>query len=263
MCDQKGIFDFLKVPLRKSKPRDTGMTLLIDRCLPTSYMEAFLNLNADLIDHIKIVDHAGMLTRYSPDWMKDRLKMFGRYGIGSLPSGFVFEVAYSQAKAYEFFDATKELGFSAVEISEGVIPEIPFNERKKMISYARGLGLAVYTEIGRKFPDELFDVVKSVETIQRDLALGVKKVTIEKGEILICRNEGSRLIHQIVEKVGLENLFLEPGPGDWPELHKWLIDNFGPEVNLENIEIDEVVRIEAARRGMDRLVEFSFLSAKH
>ena len=260
MAEEQGLFDFLRVPRRVSKPRETGLTLVDDRCLPTSFMEEFLELNADIIDYIKIIDHAGMFTRYKPGWMKKRLKMYDGYHIRSLPSGLSFEVAYSQGRAYEFFDKVRELGFSTVEISDDVIPGIPDKEREKLIAYARNAGLEVLTEIGRKFPDQPFDLARSVETIERDLAMGVRKVTIEKGEIAISKDAGSRLIHQIVERVGIKNVFLEPGPGGWPELHKWVLDDFGSDVNLGNIELDELLRVEAMRRGLDRLVEFSFLS---
>ena len=134
MAEEQGLFDFLRVPRRVSKPRETGLTLVDDRCLPTSFMEEFLELNAHIIDYIKIIDHAGMFTRYKPGWMKKRLKMYDGYHIRSLPSGLSFEVAYSQGRAYEFFDKVRELGFSTVEISDDVIPGIPDKEREKLIA---------------------------------------------------------------------------------------------------------------------------------
>ncbi len=258
--EEKGIFPFLKTPPTSLKPRQEGITLVDDRCLPTAQLEEILKIDADLIDFAKVVDHAGMLTRYSPSWMKHRLRLYRKYHIRTLPSGISFEISCIQKKTMEFFDQIKELGFTCVEISEDVIPPIPPRERDGFVKYAQKIGLEVYTEVGRKFPEEKLDVAETVRQIEWDLGLGVKKVTIEKSEIALSIEKRWGAIEEIMERVGIQNIFLEVGPEGYPHLHQWAIEKFGPKVNLGNVELDHILKVEAMRLGLDRRVRYKFLS---
>jgi phosphosulfolactate synthase (CoM biosynthesis protein A) len=59
--------------------------------------------------------------------------------------------------------------------------------------------------------------------------------------------------------VGSENLIIECGPGaDRFDIAKWLIREFGPDVNLENIDAEDAYIIEAMRHGMHRNVGYSY-----
>ncbi len=258
--DQKGIFKFLLSPQRSPKPRTKGITLIDDRCLPTNYIEEVLKINSDLIDYAKIVDHAGMLMRYSTDWIIKRLKLYKDFNVRTLPSGVSFEMSCIQKKSTEFFNVAKQLGFTTIEISDDVMPPLSSNERRKLIKSAQSTGLEVLTEVGRKFPEEELNEKEVTETIKNDLDMAVSKVTIEASEIKASIELKSTVINKIMDNVGYENIILEVGPNGWPHLHKWAVKNFGSEVNLGNVELEHIIHIEGMRVGLHRNVEYNFIN---
>ena len=68
------------------------------------------------------------------------------------------------------------------------------------------------------------------------------------------------VIEEIMGRVGNKHIFLEVGPDGYPHLHQWAINEFGPEVNLGNVELEHILKVEAMRRGLDRKVEYSFVA---
>lgn len=62
--------------------------------------------------------------------------------------------------------------------------------------------------------------------------------------------------------VGPERLIIECGPGeDRFRIAKWLIAEFGPEVNLENLEAEDAYIIEGMRCGLHRQVDYRYFQA--
>ena len=50
-----------------------------------------------------------------------------------------------------------------------------------------------------------------------------------------------------------------PGPGSNKfDIAKWLINGFRPDINLENIDIEDAYIIEAMRYGLNRAVDYSY-----
>ncbi len=66
-------------------------------------------------------------------------------------------------------------------------------------------------------------------------------------------------LHRIMEAVGPDKLIIECGPGaDRFDIAKWLIEEFGPDVNLENIDAEDAPIIEAMRHGRNRSIDYSY-----
>lgn len=54
-------------------------------------------------------------------------------------------------------------------------------------------------------------------------------------------------------------MFEVGGGGDsHPEIAKWLFQEFGADVNVENVEVDRVIHIEAMRHGFSRAVDICY-----
>jgi phosphosulfolactate synthase len=164
-----------------------------------------------------------------------------------------------QKKSSEFFNVAKKLGFTTIEISDDVIPPLSLNERTELIKSAQEIGLEVLTEVGRKFPEGELNEEEITQIIENDLDMAVSKVTIEVSEIKNCIELKSTAINRIMDNVGPENIILEVGPNGWPHLHKWAVKNFGSEVNLGNVELEQIIHIEAMRVGLHRNVEYNFI----
>ncbi|MBI3965241.1 MAG: phosphosulfolactate synthase [Chloroflexi bacterium] len=252
-------FGVLRVPPRSTKPRRTGLTVVNDRGLSLRQAEDLIEVHGGIVDYAKITDFVGLIAYYSADFVRQKTALFRKNGIGCLPGGIAFQIAALQDAAPQFFERTAELGFSAVEISEDSIPNQPPERRREWVRQAQELGLEVFTEIGKKVPDSPLSLDESVASIEADFALGVKKVVIEKSDLVLLKDTNPDLVQAIAERVGQDRLVFEGGPNEFPHLPKWLIETFGPEVNLENLEVHEAHRVEGMRRGLDRYVDYDFL----
>ncbi len=252
----------MPIPSRPLKPRESGITIMTDRGLSCRTVEDILEVAGDIVDRAKLNDHTGVLSRYSEEWFARKFQTYRQHGIRTMPGGIPFELAVLQGQVEPLFHRLKQLGFDGVEISEDVIPALPKQQRDATIRKAMAAGLEVITELGRKVPDKPIDVDLAVELATNDLELGVKKVTLEHSELRLFHDTGADPLFELVKRVGLEHLTFEPNPGGWPWLHVWLIQKLGPEVNLGNIYPEELVIVEAMRRGMTRAVNYTFLTEK-
>ncbi|MBI2323069.1 MAG: phosphosulfolactate synthase [Chloroflexi bacterium] len=180
-------FGFLRVPTRSGKPRKTGITIVTDRGLSLRQTEDLFESFGPVLDYIKLTDFTGLVTRYSADWMRRKTAICRQHDVGVLPGGIAFQLAALQSQAERFFDRCRELGFTALEISEDSIPSAPDAQRAAWIRRALETGLEVFTEIGKKVPDAPLTVGESVASIRADLDRGAKKVVIEKADSRAAR----------------------------------------------------------------------------
>jgi phosphosulfolactate synthase len=125
-----------------------------------------------------------------------------------------------------------------------------------MVNRARSHGLEVEFELGSKHAGA-FDaraVRKLTDQGRRWLEAGARRLTVEARESavgigLFDRNGrlNSRLAEQLVESLGLETLVFE-APSKPSQFA--LLDHFGPRVQLGNVPLDELLRVEIYRRGL-------------
>ena len=80
-----------------------------------------------------------------------KLGVLADHGILSFPGGTLLEVALVEHQCHDYMKHAKELGFSAIEISDGTIP-MPAARRRNIIACARDAGLVPITEVGKKDP---------------------------------------------------------------------------------------------------------------
>lgn len=251
-------FAFLDRPTRSRKPRKTGITVGSDFGLSLAQARDIVETASDIIDHVKMPDHVGLLWRFDEDLIRRKNDIYLAAGIHTLPGGVPFEVAAVQGKVPQFMQRVAELGFKAVEVSEDSI-DLGVGDRISAIKHGVAAGLQVFTEIGKKLPDNPLDPVEGSETALADLDAGAYMVVIEKSDVVLLMHSGGDALHQLVEQIGMERIIVECGPGDDRlQVARWLIEQFGPEINLENIDADETPVIEAMRHGLNRGVGYSY-----
>ena len=164
-------FPFMRRPLRTQKPRLRGMTVALDWARSIADAESYVETVGDIIDHMKLTDHIGLMFRYSPDYIKRKNAIYRKAGIDTLPGGVVFEMAAVQGKVPQLMERVKELGFGAVEVSADCIDFSPAF-RRGAIGLGVEQGLKVFTEIGKKSPDKPLDVNEAVDTAKADIDAG-------------------------------------------------------------------------------------------
>ncbi len=253
-----GVFEFLDAYRPPAKPRDLSITIANDRRLSHEGVRSLMEIGGNVLDHIKIVDHYGLVARFDESWLKEKLAIYHEAGVATTLGGALYEVAVVQNKVEQFAEKVATLGFHGFEVSEDIIEPQSREERTKHIKLGKDLGLYVFTEIGRKFPDSPFDAQFYGDIALEDLDAGAELIVVENSDVIDMINTGSDGMHRLVEIVPFEKLVFEMGPAESMRAASWLIKEFGPSVNLENMEIEDVPVVAAMRAGLHRRVGFSY-----
>lgn len=246
--------DIIHMPLssRIKKPRVNGLTMVMDKGLGLRDTLEMLSVSAEFIDYVKLA--FGTPALYGSELLKSKIKAVRKHDIHVYPGGTFLEIAVIQNKVDVFLGRAQELGFSAIEVSDGTISMSP-DLRYKIIKEAASMGFHVLTEVGKKDPGSNIRIREMVEQVKTDLEAGANKVILEaresgknigvfdtKGEIL--KDRFGEIISGIYELTRL--IWEAPLKNQQQEL----ILKFGPNVNLGNIAPSEVLALEALRVGL-------------
>lgn len=226
--------------------------MIIDKGLGLDQTRALLELAGEYIDYIKL--GFGTAALYPERILREKVALIREHGAEPYPGGTFLEVAVLQGRLDAYLEASWELGFRTVEVSDGTI-ELGPRAREHAIQSARALGFAVITEVGKKDGALELDPAAALAQLRADLAAGASKVILEGREsgkgVGIYDREG-RLNLGAVERLvaGLP----DPGVVMWEAPLKAqqqeLIALFGPNVDLGNVAPDEVIALEALRCGL-------------
>ena len=238
---------FLDLPVRPSKPREVGITHVMDKGLSPIQIEGLLATAGDYVDIVKL----GWGTSYVTQNLREKLALYRSLGIPVVCGGTLLEIAEVRGKLDGYRSWLSDNGFESVEVSDGTI-DLP-RERKLEIIETLAQDFRVLSEVGSKDAEAIFAPYQWVEWIREELAAGSWKVITEareSGTAGIFRGSGevrSGLIDEIVHELPVDRLLFEA-----PEKAQqaWFIRQFGPEVNLGNIPPDEVIPLETLRLGL-------------
>lgn len=245
-------FDFIKLPERMSKPRQMGITSVIDKGLSFSATEQLLELSGNYIDIFKL--GFGTACLYSEKILKNKIILLKSAELFVCPGGTLFEIAYSQNAVPEYFKECQRLGFNSIEISDGVFP-ISAADKISFIKSARQMGFTVFSEVGRKDAekDQAFSIEQRIVEIHQQLDAGVSKVILESREsgslgiYLKDTTVNEKDFLYLIESVNPCNLIFES-----PHKHQqiWLIKQLGSLANLANIALEDVISLECLRLAL-------------
>jgi phosphosulfolactate synthase len=230
-----------------------GLTVVLDKGLPPKFVEDYLKVCGDYIDFVKF--GWGTSAVIDREVVKEKINYYKDYDIKVYPGGTLFEYAYVKGKFDEFLDECRELGFEAVEISDGS-SDISLEERKKAIEKAKDNGFIVLTEVGKKLPekDKQLTIEDRINLINFDLDAGADYVIIEGREsgkgIGLFDKEGK--VKEDELDILSKNVDINKVIFEAPQKSQQVafILKFGSSVNLANIAFDEVISLETLRRGL-------------
>jgi len=238
---------------RSSAPRSAGMTMVIDTGLGVAATADILEVAGDYIDLWKFSFGTSVFVR--PTVLERKLELINARKILSCPGGTLFEAAILQHPCRAYATRAAEVGFTAVEISDGTI-ELSAFRRKRAIDCARNAGLVAITEVGKKDPNAQPPLAKLAEQARRDLEWGAQWVIVEGREsgtsVGVYDDEGN------VAADGLETFARILGDQvdrliwEAPLKHQQtaLIERFGVNVGLGNIAPERALALEALRLGL-------------
>ena len=248
-----------RLPSRATKPRSTGLTMVIDGGIPLKMFADIVSSTPDLIDFVKF----GWGTAIVTGGLQQKIDVLREHGIGFYLGGTLFEKYVMQERFDDYKRFCVELGCEHVEVSNGTVTM----SNAEKASYIRKLAgdFTVVSEVGFKDPDrsEQLPPSKWVEYINEDLAAGATMVTLEareSGKSGICRPDGALrfgLIEDVLSAgVGQDQLLFE---APTTTLQTYFITRIGTDVNLGNVPASGVIGLETLRLGLraDTLTTFS------
>jgi phosphosulfolactate synthase len=244
------------IPDRGSKPRNDGLTMVMDKGLSLREAENLVSVGSEYIDYVKLGFGTSVIT---PDVDK-KIKLYNSAGMTTYLGGTLFEAFIIRGMFNEYIELIKSCGVRMVEISDGSY-EFPHKDK---LDYIRILSkeFTVVSEVGSKKNDVIYSPDEWVEMMKSELDAGSVKVIAEAretGTIGIYNDDGSLnldLINSISKDIGFHNVLWE---APQKSQQAWFIKNFGANVNLGNIAPMEIISLEALRLGLRSDTFFSFL----
>ena len=249
------MFDFLALPERTTKPRESGLTHVLDKGYSLDQVRQFLEVAVSYVDIVKL----GWGTAAVTPNVKEKVALYQSFGVPVCFGGTFFEVCVLQGKVEEYLALVRECEMTCVEISDGTIA---MEEEDKLALLRRFAGeFRVLSEVGSKDESVVITPTKWVDSIKRELEAGAWKVITEgreSGTVGIYRPTGDvkdGLLEEIRTAFDTSQLLFE---APIKKQQAWFIKHFGSDVNLGNIAPEEVISVETLRLGVrgDTLLHF-------
>jgi phosphosulfolactate synthase len=237
----------LSLPTRSTKPREEGITHVLDKGLGLHQIEDLLATAADYIDIVKFGWGTGYLTLN----LEEKIARYREAGIPTCFGGTLLELAILQGRFDDYRRQLRRLGMSHVELSTGVIVLTPEERHRYIRALARDF--VVLSEVGSKDAQNIMAPYRWVEQTQADLAAGSWRVICEareSGTVGIYHSTGevkAGLIEELVAKIDPTRLLFE---APQKPQQAWLVQKFGSNVNLGNIATADVIALETIRVGL-------------
>jgi phosphosulfolactate synthase len=238
---------FLDIPERAGKPRERGLTHVLDRGLSLAQVDGLMETAGASVDIVKL----GWGTALVSANLRPKLERYAAHGIPVVLGGTLTELAIKQGRVEGLVAWLRELGLRYVEVSDGTIALEP--EVKSYLIRQLAGEFTVLAEVGSKDADFIMAPYVWVEQIERDLEAGAWKVIAEareSGTAGIYRADGevrTGLIDEIVHAIDADRLIFE---APRKEQQVWLLRRLGAECNLGNIAPEEVLSLETLRLGL-------------
>ncbi|MGI8864464.1 MAG: phosphosulfolactate synthase [Solirubrobacteraceae bacterium] len=239
--------DLLDLPDRSAKPRQLGITHVLDRGLSLADVDGLIEVAGGFVDLVKL----GWGTALATGNLEAKLARYREHGIPVVLGGTLTELAIAQDRLEPLVRWLHELGLEHIEISDGTITLA--HERKLELIERFAGEFTVLSEVGSKDDTRIMAPYKWVELIQKELEAGAWKVIAEareSGNVGIFRHDGEvrmGLIDEIVHAVEPELILFEAPRKDQ---QVWFVRRFGPNVNLGNIPPEDVLSLETIRLGL-------------
>jgi phosphosulfolactate synthase len=240
-------FNLTQIPERTSKPRQHGLTMVMDKGLSYGEAENFLSVSEPHTDIIKL----GFGTSFVTPNLRKKIELYQSHNIPVYFGGTLFEAFVIRNQFDDYIAMCKDYKIDMIEVSDGSI-EIPHAEKcgyiEKISKFA-----TVLSEVGSKDAAHIIPPYKWIELMSAELSAGSTYVIAEAreaGNVGIYRGSGEvreGLVQEILTKIPVEQILWE-APQKAQQLY--FLELVGCNVNLGNIAPTEVIPLEAMRIGL-------------
>ena len=239
---------WLGVPSRPGKPRQNGLTHVMDKGLNIRDIEGMFDTAGDFVDIVKL----GWGTSYVTNNLEKKIALYRHFDTPGRLRRHAVRGGLRQGQARRV---------------QGVADRAPLRARRDLRRHdrhpARREARAdratspatsrCSPRSARRTPTSSTRPYQWVEWIKEELEAGSWKVITEAregGTAGIFRKDGDMrtgLIDEIVHGVPVDDLIFE---APTKSSQAWFVKQFGPNVNLGNIPPDEVIPLETLRLGL-------------
>jgi phosphosulfolactate synthase len=230
--------------------------MMMDWGIPLGAQADWLGLIGQYVDLAKLV--VGTARLYEEAYLHDKLALYNAHQIVPFIGGQFMEYVFKtqgMAGVRPFCDEAKRLGIGAIEVSDNIVT-LSDQERARIIGTAVDAGLAVHGEVGSKSEDS--GAALLIAQAQSCFRAGADVVLVEGAELVHDGIPNQQLIADLRDGLDVDRVIFELS-GYWiPNTHHtdvyrlktFLVQAFGPDVNLANVMPDTVWETEALRCGL-------------
>ncbi len=215
-------------------------------------VEAHVQQSAHLMGTLKISMACWMVADEAAT--RRKIQAARAAGVPTVAGGGPFETAVAQRALPDYLDLCAEVGLARIECGEG-FTELALAPGD-VVRQAAERGLQVEFELGEKHSGRFTDseTEELIATGTRWLEAGAVRLVIEAREsaqdVGLFSAPGEfdpAQAERIADAFGLETVLFE-APNKASQFA--MINHFGPEVQLGNVRLEEVLRVEIYRRGL-------------
>ena len=240
-------FELKQLPQRVAKPREAGLTMVMDKGMSLREAEDFIESAGAYTDLVKL----GFGTSIITPKLSEKIRLYHSAGIPVYFGGTLFEAFLVRNQLEDYLRLIEKYGLTHAEVSDGSI-EL---EEDKKCEHIRWLSkyVVVLSEVGSKDAEKIIPPYKWIEMMKRELEAGVWKVIAEareSGNVGIFRGTGevrSGLVEEILTQIPQDKIIWE-APQKSQQV--WFIKLYGANVSLGNIAPNEVIPLETLRLGL-------------
>jgi phosphosulfolactate synthase len=235
------------MPARPVKPRNEGLTMVMDKGLSLAETENFIESSGEFTDFVKFGFGTSMVTPK----LKEKLALYKKSNIRSYFGGTLFEAFVIRNMFDDFRKYIDQFGLDMVEVSDGSMSMV----HDQKLEYIRILSkqVTVISEVGSKQRGVFIPADQWVQMMKSELEAGSVKVIAEareSGTIGIYNSDGSaneNLINTISQHIKSSDILWEAPDG---KQQVYFIKLYGPNVNLGNIAPNTLISLECLRLGL-------------
>lgn len=249
-------FKLPHLPERTAKPRQNGITMMMDKGLSLKEAENFIESSGDYCDLVKLGFGTSIITRN----LEKKLALYKEAGIRCYLGGTLFEAFIARGMFDDYRKFLNKLKLEMAEVSDGSIAL----KHEVKCDYISQLSkdFTVLSEVGSKEEGIIIHPNKWTSMMKKELEAGSWKVIAEareSGNVGIYHRDGKAhtlLIDMIKSKIPQDKIMWE---APIKSQQVWFIKHFDHNVNLGNIAPNDVIPLETLRLGLRGDTFFTFL----
>jgi phosphosulfolactate synthase len=240
-------FKLKNIPSRTAKPRNSGITMVMDKGLSLREAEDFIDANGDYVDFVKL----GFGTSYVTNRLKEKIALYRQAGIGVYFGGTLFEAFIVRNQFDDFLKVLDTYKMEYAEVSDGSI-EMPHDVKLDFV-HKLSKNYTVFSEVGSKDVEKIIPPYQWIELMKTEIKAGAWKVIAESreaGNVGVFRSSGEvreGLVQEILTKIDGDKIIWE---APQKAQQTYFINLAGNNVNLGNIATNDVIPLETLRLGL-------------